>query len=67
MVQFDRDLVLTGVFDRPLQNDFMSIDFGAEFVFNPVHNVLRGDGSKRLSGFTCLQGEEEPCLANSAR
>src|SRR5262249_5347223 len=65
--QFDRDLVLTVVLNRPLQNDLMSIDFGAEFVSDPVHNVLRSDGSKRFSGLTSLQAEYEPRFADSTR
>ena len=40
VMQLDGDLVLAGVFDRALQNNFVSIDLCADFVFQPVHDVL---------------------------
>src|SRR6478735_10574166 len=33
VMQFDSDLVLAGVFDRALQNNFVSVDLCADFVF----------------------------------
>src|SRR5438128_7642417 len=43
VVQLDRDLVLARIFDRALQNDFVSINLGAELVFEPVYDALGGD------------------------
>src|SRR3989442_7372477 len=40
MVQLDRDLVLTGVLDWALENNFVPVNFRAEFVFDAVHDVL---------------------------
>ena len=51
MMQFDRDLVLAGIFDRPLQNDFMSIDFYSKLVLEPINDVLRSNRPERLSCF----------------
>src|SRR6187399_1653601 len=41
VMQLDGDLVLACVFDRSLQSNFMSIHLCTDFVFQPVHDVLR--------------------------
>ena len=43
VVQLNGDLVLAGIFDWSLQSDLVSINLRAEFVFQPIHDVLRGD------------------------
>src|SRR6476646_2559548 len=40
VMHLDGDLVLAGVFDRALQNNFVSIDLCAAFVFPPVQDVV---------------------------
>ena len=67
VIQFDRYLVFAGVFDWALKENFMPVNFGAEFVFDTVHNILRGNGSKRLPGLAGLEREDEPSLTDSAR
>src|SRR6478735_2461394 len=67
VMQFDGDLVLASVLDRSLQNNFVSIDLCADFVFQPVHDVLCRYGSKCLAGLASLQCENKPRLADAAR
>src|SRR5438552_4004335 len=43
VMQSDRDLVLAGIFDGALEDNFVPVNLGAELVFEPVHDVLRGD------------------------
>src|SRR5438309_368688 len=66
-MQFDRDLVFACIFDRTLENNLMPVNLRAEFVFDAVHNTLRGNGSKGLAGLTGLQRKDEPRLTDSAR
>src|SRR5436190_8562303 len=40
VMQFDRDLVLASVFDRPCQSNFVSVNLCAHLIFQPIHNVL---------------------------
>ena len=66
-MQFDRDFVFAGVFDRALQHNFVSIDLCADFVFEPIHDVLRGDRSKCLAGLAGLQCKSESHFADATR
>src|SRR4029453_3301047 len=67
VMQLDSDLVFAGFFDRTLKNNLMPVNLRAEFVFDAVHNILRGNGSKSLAGLAGLQRKYEPCLTDSAR
>src|SRR6266511_4710174 len=67
VMQLDRDLMLAGVFNWAFQNNFVSINFRAELIFDAVHNILRGDWPKCLSCLAGLQCEDEPRLTDSAR
>src|SRR5262245_8018939 len=67
VVQLDGDFVLAGVFDRALQNNFVSVDFCAHFVFQAVHDVLRCHRPKCFAALASLQGENKPCFADAAR
>src|SRR5947207_10886577 len=40
VMQLNSDLVLAGVFDRPFQNNFVSVNLCAHLVFQAVHDVL---------------------------
>jgi hypothetical protein len=66
-MQLDRDLVFAGIFDRTLKNNLMPVNLRPEFVFDAVHNILRGNGSKGLAGLACLQRKDEARLTDSAR
>ena len=67
VMQLDRDFVFAGIFDRTLKHNLVPVDLRAEFVLEPVHNILRGNGSKCLAGLAGLQREDELRLADSAR
>ena len=62
VMQLDRDFVFAGVFDWALKHNFVPVDFGADFVFEPVHDVLRRDGSESLAGFAGLEREDDRAL-----
>src|SRR5213592_308581 len=66
VMQLDRDLVFAGIFDRTFKNNLMPVNLRTEFVFDAVHNILRGNRSKGLASLAGLQRKDEPCLTNSA-
>src|SRR5436190_993836 len=57
MVQPDRDLVITGIFDWALQDNFVSINFRPKLVFETSDDVLCGNRPERLTSFTRFQRE----------
>src|SRR5205809_7193397 len=67
VMQLDGDLVLASVFNRSLQNNFVSIDLCADFVFQSVHDVLCRYRSKCFAGLASLQCKNKPRLADAAR
>src|SRR4029077_16508634 len=67
VMQLNGDLVLAGVFDRPLQSNFVSIDLRADFVFEAVYNVLCRHRSECSTGLASFQCENKPGLADTAR
>ena len=64
-MQLDRYLVFPGIFDRTFENNFVSINLCADLVLEPVHDILRGNGAKRLASFTRFQREGNSRFANS--
>src|SRR5215471_7391402 len=67
VMQLDRDLVLAGIFDRALQNNFVPVDLRPDFVYQPVHDVLCRYGSKCLAALTRLESKDETRFANATR
>src|SRR6266700_4194774 len=67
VMQLDGYLVLAGVFDRALQNNFVSVNLCADFVFQPVYDVLCRYRSKCFAGLASLQCKNKPRLADAAR
>jgi hypothetical protein len=67
VVQLNWDLVFTGIFDRTLKNNLVSVNLRAELVLDAIHNILRGNGPKGLAGLAGLQRKDEPRLPDSAR
>src|SRR6266516_1614971 len=67
VMQSDRDLVLAGICDGALEDNFVPVNLGAELVFAPVHDVRRGDGSKCFASLAGLEREDEPRFTDSAR
>ncbi len=56
VMQFDWDLMFAGRLEWMLEHDAMAIDFVAELVLEPLHEILRGDGTERLAGFSGSRG-----------
>src|SRR4030095_16523887 len=59
VMQLDGDFMLAGIFDRVLKNNLVSVNLCADFVFQPVHDVLRCHGSKCFAGLASLQCENK--------
>src|SRR4029077_1185882 len=67
MVQPDRHFVLTCVFDRALQNNFMPINFYPKLVLEPINDILRSNRPECLTRFTGFQRAHQSRLSNSTR
>src|SRR5438045_2678851 len=65
MVQPDGDLVLPGIFDRALQNNFVPINIRPKFVFEAVNDVLWSNRPKCFAGLASFQSDNQSRFAAS--
>src|SRR5438105_5926552 len=56
-MQLDLHFVFAGVFNRPLENNLVPINFAADFILRAIDNVLRGDRTESLAGFAGFKRE----------
>src|SRR5262245_24770402 len=67
VVQLDGNLLLAGIFDRVLKNNFVPINLCTDFVFQAVDDVLRCHRSKCFSSLASLESKNKARFANTPR